>query len=128
MWTSPFAFSYKDVKDESSKAFGFSKISGALSSFEAYLEDEFQEFVKNNSLLHEHAQNLISMKPSLLAIRQNPIVLSNYISGINKWQRDASNLSFTGGSFIRKLPVRNCILPLQQKLRPIVLKQLYAYH
>ena len=128
MLTSPFAFSYKDVKDESSKAFGFSKISGSLSSFEAYLEDEFQEFVKNNSLLHEHAQNLISMKPSLLAIRQNPIVLSNYISGINKWQRDASNLSCTGGSFIRKLPVRNCILPLQQKLRPIVLKQLYAYH
>jgi hypothetical protein len=68
------------------------------------------------------------MKPSLLAIRQNPILLSNYISGINKWQRDASNLSFTGGSFIRKLPVRNCILPLQQKLRPIILKQLYAYH
>jgi hypothetical protein len=64
----------------------------------------------------------------MLAIRQNPIVLSNYISGIQKWQRDASNLSFTGGSFIRKLPVRNCILPLQQKLRPIVLKQLYSYH
>jgi hypothetical protein len=126
--TSPFAFSYKDVKDESSKAFGFSKISGALPSFEAYLEDEFQEYVKNYTLLHEQAQNLISTKPSLLAIRQNPIVLSNYISGINKWQRDASNLSFTGGSFIRKLPVRNCVLPLQQKLRPIVLKQLYAYH
>jgi hypothetical protein len=128
MLTSPFAFSYKDVKDESSKAFGFSKISGALSSFEAYLEDEFQEFVKNYSILHEQAQNLISTKPSLLAIRQNPMVLSNYISGINKWQRDASNLSFTGGSFIRKLPVRNCILSLQQKLRPIVLKQLYAFH
>jgi hypothetical protein len=128
MLISPFAFSYKDVKDESSKAFGFSKISGALPSFEAYLEDEFQEFVKNYSILHEQAQNLISTKPSLLAIRQNPIVLSNYISGINKWQRDASNISFTGGSFIRKLPVRNCILPLQQKLRPIVLKQLYAYH
>ena len=63
MLISLFAFSYKDVKYESSKAFGFSKISGALPSFEAYLEDEFQEFVKNYSILHEQAQNLISTKP-----------------------------------------------------------------
>jgi hypothetical protein len=99
-----------------------------LPSFEAYLEDELCEFVKNYSLLHERAENLIATRPSMLAVRQNPVVLSNYIAGIQKWQRDASNLSFTGGSFIRKLPVRNCISPLQQKLRPIVLRQLYSYH
>jgi len=37
---------YKDVKDEKSQAFGFSKIKSAIPSFEAYLEDELSEYIK----------------------------------------------------------------------------------
>lgn len=51
-----------------------------------------------------------------------------YFIGIANWQRDASKLSVTGGSFISKVPIRNCVLPLQQKLRSIILKQLVSFH
>jgi hypothetical protein len=123
-----FCFSYKDIKEEKSQAFGFSKIKNAIPSFECYLEDEFAEYVKAYALLDERAQNLIATKPLLSAIRKNPAVLSNYQNGIANWQRDASKLSVTGGSFISKVPIRNCVLPLQQKLRSIVLKQLVSFH
>ena len=123
-----FVFSYKDIKEEKSQAFGFSKIKNAIPSFECYLEDEFAEYVKAYALLDERAQNLIATKPLLSAIRKNPAVLSNYQNGIANWQRDASKLSVTGGSFISKVPIRNCVLPLQQKLRSIVLKQLVSFH
>lgn len=121
-------FSYKDIKEEKSQAFGFSKIKNAIPSFECYLEDEFAEYVKAYALLDERAQNLIATKPLLSAIRKNPSILSNYQNGIANWQRDASKLSVTGGGFIGKLPIRNCVLPLQQKLRSIVLKQLVSFH
>lgn len=124
----PCFFSYKDIKEEKSQAFGFGKIKNALPSFESYLEDEFAEYVKAYALLDERAQNLISTKPSLSAVCKNPAILSNYQNGIAKWQRDASNLSVTGGGFIRKLPIRNCVLPLQQKLRSLILKQLLSFH
>jgi len=124
----PCCFSYKDIKEEKSQAFGFSKIKNALPSFECYLEDELAEYVKAYALLDERAQNLISTKPLLSAIRKNPAILTNYQNGIAKWQHDASNLSVTGGGFIRKLPIRNCVLPLQQKLRSLVLKQLVSFH
>ena len=88
-------FSYKDIKEEKSQAFGFSKIKNALPSFECYLEDELAEYVKAYALLDERAQNLISSKPLLSAIRKNPAILTNYQNGIAKWQRDASNLSVT---------------------------------
>lgn len=125
---SPLIFSYKDIKDENSQAFGFSKIKGALPSFEAYLEDELYEYIKRYSLWDEQAQNLIATRPALSTVQKNPSVLSNYLSGVAKWQRDASNLTVTGGGFIRKLPVRNCILSLQEKMRLLVLRQLYSYH
>jgi len=64
----------------------------------------------------------------LSSVRKNPAILSNYQNGIAKWQRDASKLSVCGGGFIRKLPIRNCVLPLQQKLRSVVLKQLVSFH
>jgi hypothetical protein len=86
------------------------------------------EYIKAYAFLDEQAQNLISTKPSLSSVRKNPLVLSNYLTGISKWQRDASSLSVTGGSFIRKLPVRNCMMQLQQKLRSVVLRQLYSFH
>ena len=124
----PCCFSYKDIKEEKSQAFGFSKIKNALPSFECYLEDELAEYVKAYALLDERAQNLISTKPLLSATRKNPAILTNYQNGIAKWQRDASNLSVTGGGFIRKLPIRNCVLPLQQKLRSLILKQLLSFH
>jgi hypothetical protein len=121
-------FSYKDIKEEKSQAFGFSKIKNAIPSFECYLEDEFAEYVKAYALLDERAQNLIATKPLLSAIRKNTSILSNYQNSISNWQRDASKLSVTGGGFISKLPIRNCVLPLQQKLRSNVLKQLVSFH
>jgi hypothetical protein len=124
----PFCFSYKDIKEEKSQAFGFSKIKNAIPSFESYLEEELAEYVRAYAHLDERAQNLIATKPLLSAIRKNPVILSNYQNGIANWQRDASNLSVTGGGFISKLPIRNCVLPLQQKLRSLVLKQLVSFH
>ncbi len=120
--------SYKDIKEEKSQAFGFSKIKNALPSFECYLEDELAEYVRAYSFLDEQARNLILTKPLLSATLKNPAILSNFQNGIAKWQHDASKLSVTGGGFIRKLPIRNCILPLQQKLRSLILKQLMSFH
>jgi hypothetical protein len=124
----PFCFSYKDIKEEKSQAFGFSKIKNAIPSFESYLEDEFAEYIRAYAHLDERAQNLIATKPLLSSIRKNPVILSNYQNGIANWQRDASKLSVTGGGFIRKSPILNCVLPLQQKLRSLVLKQLVSIH